>query len=112
MTIEQIKIFMKERKITQVELSKKSGIPVSTIKKVFCGNSENPRLDTLNTICNALGLPLELPIQPTAINQDRRVISIGYGAPREEYELSEEDVAMITDIVLIVKNWINRKFSS
>lgn len=35
MTIEQIKKFMKERKITQVELSKKSGIPVSAIKKFF-----------------------------------------------------------------------------
>lgn len=99
MEISEIRKYMKEKKITQLELSKKSGIPLRTVNNILRGYTQSPRLDTMNAICEALGLPLELPTQPTVLNHDRRVIAIGHGAPREEYELSEEDAAIVRELI-------------
>ena len=56
MEIQQIKSYMKQNKITYEELSKKSNLSISTIKKIFSGISQYPRMDTMKTIENALGL--------------------------------------------------------
>ena len=56
MDIEQIKRVMKERKITQQQLSKLAGIPLPTLKCIFIGRTPNPRIDTMQAIEKALGL--------------------------------------------------------
>ena len=56
MTIEQIKDYMKREKITQIELSEKSGIPLQTLRKIFSGIVRNPRIDTMQAIEKALGV--------------------------------------------------------
>lgn len=56
MQIETIKQFMKANKITYEELAQKSGVSVSTLKKIFAGISQYPRLDTMQAIENALGI--------------------------------------------------------
>lgn len=70
MEIDEIKIYLKEHNITYAELSNKSGISVSTLKDIFRGASKNPRLDTINAICNALGLSYDVPLQPTIIDEN------------------------------------------
>lgn len=54
MTILEIKSFMKTNKITYEMLSKKSGIPLTTLKYIFSGKTENPRIDTMRAIETAL----------------------------------------------------------
>lgn len=61
MTIKEIKEFMKINKITQVELSEKSGLPLQTIRNIFSNPTRNPRMDTMQAIENALGF-----VSPTA----------------------------------------------
>ncbi len=56
MTIEDIKKFMKNNGITQIELAEKSGVPLQTLRGIFCGRTPNPRIDTMSAIENALGL--------------------------------------------------------
>ncbi len=56
MTIDEIKKYMKENKITYQNLSDMSNIPVATLKDIFRGAIKNPRIDTYNAIENALGL--------------------------------------------------------
>lgn len=56
MQIATIKKFMKDNKVTYEELAQKSGLSISTIKKVFAGISQYPRLDTIQAIERALGL--------------------------------------------------------
>lgn len=56
MEILEIKQFMKEKKITQIELSKLSGVPLQTLRYIFCGKTPNPRKDTMEKITSALGL--------------------------------------------------------
>lgn len=56
MTIEEIKAFMKAKGTTYTMLSQKSGIPLTTLKYIFSGKTENPRIDTMNAIETALGI--------------------------------------------------------
>lgn len=56
MEIQAIKKYMKDNHITYDELSKRSGLSISTIKKIFSGISQYPRVDTMQAIERALGL--------------------------------------------------------
>ncbi len=64
MTVKEIKEFMRINKITQVELSEKSGLPLQTIRNIFSNPTRNPRIDTMQAIENALGF-----VSPTAVTQ-------------------------------------------
>ena len=61
MQVAELKSYLKKNKITYEELAQKTGLSISTIKKVFAGISQYPRLDTMQAIEDALGLskPLE-----------------------------------------------------
>ncbi len=59
MTIGEIKKYMKENGITQMELSEKAHIPIGTLRDIFRGYTKNPRIDTMQAIENALGLQQE-----------------------------------------------------
>ena len=65
MDLELWKRTMKEKKITQLQLSEMSGIPIQTLRKIFAGYTPNPRVDTVHAIENALGIngeqTLEIP---------------------------------------------------
>lgn len=65
MEIQAIKKHMKDNHITYDELSKRSGLSISTIKKIFAGISQYPRIDTMQTIERALGLA------PTFTDEER-----------------------------------------
>lgn len=56
MTIEEIKLYMKQNGISQIELADKSHISLQTLRKIFCGQTAHPRIDTMQAIENALGL--------------------------------------------------------
>lgn len=59
MDIEYVKTIMKDKKITQIELSELSGIPIQTLRKIFAGYTPNPRIDTVEAIEKALGITNE-----------------------------------------------------
>lgn len=108
MEIDEIKIYLKEHNITYAELSNKSGISVSTLKDIFRGASKNPRLDTINAICNALGLQYDVPLQPTIIDENnlahyrtsRKNMIILYDNSGDEYrfEFDKNEFQRIYDI--------------
>ncbi len=54
MDISGIKKYMKSKKITQIELAEKSGIPLQTLRGIFSGKTLNPRIDTVQAIEKAL----------------------------------------------------------
>lgn len=56
MSIEEIKKYLKTKNITYQELSDRSNVPLNTIKNIFRGKTENPRIDTMNAIETALGI--------------------------------------------------------
>jgi Uma2 family endonuclease len=54
MDIELLKNLKKLQKITNEELSKKSGVPVGTLNKILSGATKAPRHDTVQAIADAL----------------------------------------------------------
>lgn len=56
MEMEEIKKYLKEKDITYEELAKRTGLSISTIKKLFAGISKYPRIDTVEAIEKALGI--------------------------------------------------------
>ena len=56
MDIQGIKKYLKTNKITYQELSERSGIALNTLKNIFRGKTEHPRIDTMQAIERALGL--------------------------------------------------------
>ena len=54
---EIIRIWRKEKKMSQEELAEKAGLTSSCISKIECGKVV-PKLDTVEQIANALGIAL------------------------------------------------------
>lgn len=108
MNIEDIKKHMKKNHITYEELSNKSNIPKGSLSHIFRGKVKNPRLDTMNAICNALGLQYDVPLQPTIIDENnlahyrtsRKNMIILYDNSGDEYrfEYDKNEFQRIYDI--------------
>lgn len=47
-----------EHNISINELSKRSKVPLSTIKNIVSGNSKNPGIVTIKKLCDGLGITL------------------------------------------------------
>ena len=72
MTIEEMKSRKKELGLSNEMLSKLSGVPFSTIQKIFSGKTESPRQKTI--------LALEAALQPAGHNNPGRMSFSDYGA--------------------------------
>ncbi len=55
----QIKKYRKELKLTQEELAKKADIPYATLIKIENGHVDNPTIQTLMKIANALQVNID-----------------------------------------------------
>lgn len=107
-SILDIKKYMKDKHITQVELAEKSQIPLGTLNAIFSGRRKTPRLDTMNAICNALDLQYDVPLQPTIIDENnlahyrtsRKNMIILYDNSGDEYrfEYDKNEFQRIYDI--------------
>lgn len=49
----------KELKMQYAELSEKSGVPISSAKRILTGQTPDPRIETLKSLAYAMGLTLE-----------------------------------------------------
>lgn len=89
MEIQAMKKYMKENHITYEELAKRSGISISTIKKIFSGISQYPRIDTIRTIERALGLDAPAPEASKEAQQLFTLLN----------ELTEDELVELTSFV-------------
>ncbi len=56
---ERILEFCKERSITPNKLCTMSGVIQSTVNSIFSGRSKNPKLATIEYLCQGLGIKLK-----------------------------------------------------
>lgn len=59
MNVTLIRQLMREKKIGNKALAAKSGIPLGTLNKLIYGYTENPSLQTMQAIADALGCTLD-----------------------------------------------------
>lgn len=74
MDILELKRKKEEAKLTNQEISKLSGIPVSTVNKIFSGATPNPRYATLLAIEEALAVKEQLPFAYDSVTQEPMMI--------------------------------------
>lgn len=59
MWLDKLNQFKKESGKTIRQVSEESGIPVGTLNKLFSGQTQNPKLDTVREVVHALGHTLD-----------------------------------------------------
>lgn len=57
--IERLKIFKKERKLTNEQLSNLSGVPFGTLNKILGSETKETNISTVIKLANAIGVPAE-----------------------------------------------------
>ena len=63
--ISRIKQLCSEKKWDYITLSRKSGVPLTTILNIIKGNSKNPRFFTILKLCEAFEITLSEFVQTT-----------------------------------------------
>ncbi len=56
---ERILFYCKQRNITPNKLCTMSGVIQSTVNSIFSGRSQNPKLGTIESLCEGLGITLK-----------------------------------------------------
>lgn len=95
MEINLLKAKKKELNMTTEELSKRSGVPIGTLNKIFAGQTQDPKFETIKSICKALGISLmeldEYEVHTIAAHHDGE-------------EWTEEELAEIEEFKKYVKS--------
>ena len=80
--LDRIKLMKNEKKMTNEQLSERTGIPLGTLSKILAGMSDSPKLSNIIAICNALDCSVEYIVSGTPENTNN-------------YSLSGEEIRMI-----------------
>ena len=80
--LDRIKLMKNEKKMTNEQLSERTGIPLGTLSKILAGMSDSPKLSNIIAICNALDCSVEYIVSGTPENTNN-------------YTLSGEEIRMI-----------------
>ena len=71
--LDRIKQIKSERRITNDELSEKTGIPLGTLSKILAGISDSPKFANIMAICEALECSINYFIDVLFDNYDMLV---------------------------------------
>lgn len=55
MILSKLKDLKKKQQLTNQQISDKSGVPLSTVTRIFNGQTDNPNIQTIEDIVNAMG---------------------------------------------------------
>ena len=80
--LDRIKLMKNEKKMTNEQLSDRTGIPLGTLSKILAGMSDSPKLSNIIAICNALDCSVEYIVSGIPENTNN-------------YSLSGEEIRMI-----------------
>ena len=80
--LNRIKLIKNEKKMTNEQLSERTGIPLGTLSKILAGMSDSPKISNIIAICNALDCSVEYIVSGTPENTNN-------------YSLSGEEIRMI-----------------
>lgn len=82
--LDRIKDLKAEKKMTNEQLSERSGIPLGTLSKMLAGMNDSPKLSSLVAICEALDCSIEYVVTGVPENTNN-------------YTLTPEEIRMVED---------------
>ena len=74
--LEVYKNKMRSLKMTQIELSEKSGVPLATLRCIFSKRVTNPRVETILAIEKALNIEDDSLAKPYLTEDEERLLSL------------------------------------
>ena len=126
MGFEIINTIKKDKGLTNAQISKMSGITLSTLDKITSGVNTNPKLDTLQAICSVLGCTLNdfvddpVPTKKSpstdesapgenkiSMEESNRLL-VALGLIEEGQDLSDDDLAFLEHIVGLLDTWFRK----
>lgn len=104
---------MKElRGLTMKEIAAGAELPTSTVEKLFCGVTKDPKLPTVQKIVHFLGFSLDdlaspdpLTDEPKETPVDARELLVASGVIRPNYVLNDLDERFLGSIGMAVRAW-------
>ncbi|ADU27728.1 helix-turn-helix domain-containing protein [Ethanoligenens harbinense] len=108
---ERLSYLRKQKGVTIEQLSDRSGVPLSTVKKICAGITANPNLETVKMLAKALNCRLDDLDDESAQNQeslsrDEQQLIDGYR------ELSAQGKEYIRQTMSMAKNTYKKRISS
>ena len=91
MWLDKLKELKKSSKMSSMQIADATGIPESTIKRIFAGDTDNPYVDTLRRIVTVLGGSLDDLFAESKI----RVTNTDLIALQEEYDKLKSENAFL-----------------
>lgn len=73
--LDRIKKLKNEQRLTNDQLSERTGIPLGTLSKMLAGMSDSPKLSSVIAICGALGCSVEYVVNGTPDNTNNYTLS-------------------------------------
>ena len=73
--LDRIKQLKNEKKITNDQLSERSGIPLGTLSKILAGMSDSPKLSNIVALCSALDCSVEYIVSGTPENTNNYTLN-------------------------------------
>ena len=86
MLSDRIKSKMREKNIGNKALSEKSGVPLGTLNKIIYGETQDPSVNTIRDIADALGCTLDDFADTAAVKEDQ----LSYYIDGESAEKAQE----------------------
>ena len=117
----------KEKNITNKKWSEESGVSIDTIARIIRPENpdkDSPRVNTLEDLCNALGVELweifymgdrsfvSLQAELTALKAERDALLIENGALKDKVETLIEKVDFLKDELIDVQNYCIKRGTS
>lgn len=96
--------YLKARKkslgLTTDDVAERSGIPIGTLNKIFAGQTENPKLETVKLLCEALDVSLsELEAADEAAMQDAPLTPLEYDIIRSLRLLNADSRSFVLSVL-------------
>lgn len=71
MGLEKLSELRKQKGLTIDELARQSNVPKGTITKIFAGETQDPKLNTLKALCKVLGCTINDLVEPTESEKEK-----------------------------------------
>ena len=112
MWLDNLKSLKKEKGMSTKQIVEKTGLPEKTISRIFSGETENPRIDTLHRITTALGVYLDdIFADANVVVAHQSFAEVNENAATLEIENKElkEAVALLTNEIEMLKMELKHK---
>lgn len=104
----KIKLILEDKGLTYAETERRAGLKAGTLRNITIGRSKNPKVETLNAICKALGYDLTDFIEDTILIQrnGRSSSSAVQSTNSKEQTITIENHPLFIDCTMLVMKFL------